>query len=197
MDYHAAKAFILDILERELPDKLTYHGLHHTLDVLHSTEELCYFEHIPPYESILLKTAALFHDSGFTIGIREHERLGCLIVHRHLPRYGYSPEEIKRVCGMVMATRIPQTPHNRLEKILCDADLDYLGREDFHEIGNSLFQELQSCDVLHCRKDWNRIQVQFLENHCFFTPTNKRRRTNQKERYLKELKKIVASYEKK
>lgn len=197
MDYHATKAFILDKLERELSDKLTYHGLHHTLDVLYSTEELCYYERIPPYESILLKTAALFHDSGFTIGTQEHERLGCQIVQRHLPRYNYTAGEIQCVCGMIMATKIPQKPRNDLEEIICDADLDYLGREDFYEIGNTLFQELRSYDVLQHREEWNRIQVQFLENHRFFTPTNKHRRTCRKEHYLKELKKIVAGYEKK
>ena len=85
MNYHASKAFILDKLENELSDKLTYHGVHHTLDVLYITEELCFLERIGPYESILLKTAALFHDSGFTIGNEEHETLGCRIARAHLP----------------------------------------------------------------------------------------------------------------
>ena len=46
MNYHAAKAFIVDKLERELSADLTYHGLHHTLDVLRVTEELCLMEAI-------------------------------------------------------------------------------------------------------------------------------------------------------
>ena len=35
------------------------------------------------------------------------------------------------------ATKIPQTPLTKLEEIICDADLDYLGREDFFEISRS------------------------------------------------------------
>lgn len=196
MNYHAVKAFILDKLERELSDKLTYHGLHHTLDVLSTTEELCYFEKVPPYDSLLLKTAALFHDAGFTVSNVSHETLGCDIARQHLPLYDYTLAEIEQICGMIMATKIPQTPHSYLEQILCDADLDYLGRDDFYSIGATLFQELKTYNVLQSEEAWNRLQVNFLEKHHFFTKTNRRRRTPQKQHYLQELKSIVAGYEK-
>ena len=50
MDYKGAKQFILEKLQRELSVDLTYHGLHHTLDVLQSVKELCLLENISPYE---------------------------------------------------------------------------------------------------------------------------------------------------
>ena len=196
MNYHAAKAFILDKLERELSQKLSYHGLHHTLDVLYITEDLCFSEKIGPYHSILLKTAALFHDSGFTISNKNHEKLGCKIARANLPRYGYSDNEIDQVCGMIMATKIPQSPRNYLEKIICDADLDYLGRDDFYDIGATLFEELKAYNILESEEAWNRIQVDFLEAHQFFTKTNLKRRASRKEQYLEELKLVVAGYEK-
>ena len=192
MNYHAAKAFIIDKLERELSADLYYHGLHHTLDVLRVTEELCLSESVNPYESLLLKTAALFHDSGFVKSNKEHEALGCSLVREHLPRYDFTPLEIERICGMIMATKIPQTPANFLEAILCDADLDYLGRDDFYDIGSTLFQELKTYNVLHREEDWNRLQVSFLEKHTFFTPTNLRRRDPRKQRHLAQLKDVVA-----
>ena len=86
MNYHAAKAFILDKLERELAPDLTYHGLHHTLDVLIVTDELCRLEGISAYDSILLRTAASFHDSGFLLrnqrGEVVQEGENDLMVHR-------------------------------------------------------------------------------------------------------------------
>jgi HD superfamily phosphodiesterase len=196
MNFHAAKAFILDKLESELSDQLYYHGIHHTLDVLYTVEELCYNEKVTPYEELLLKTAALFHDSGFTIESKEHEQLGCGIAKAHLPRYGYTTREIERICGMIMATKIPQSPKNYLEEIMCDADLDYLGRDDFYDIGQTLFKELQASNILDNEETWNRIQVNFLENHSFFTRTNRRRRAPKKQQYLDELREIVAQYEK-
>lgn len=195
MDYKAAKAYIIDKLENELSETLTYHGMHHTLDVLKVTEELCDIENVEGRDKILLLTAALFHDAGFTVDSKNHEELGCLIVKSTLPKYGYTDTDILKICGMIMATKIPQRPRNHLEKIICDADLDYLGREDFYSIGNSLYKELNTLNVISDKQTWNRIQVNFLKSHHFHTNTNKNRRTPVKQMYLEELKEIVAGYE--
>ena len=197
MNYTAAKTFILNKLEKELSDQLTYHGLHHTLDVLNITKALCDAEKVSPYNRLLLKTAALFHDSGFIINNIEHERLGCSIARETLPRFNYSAKDIEVICGMIMATKIPQSPKNHLEEIICDADLDYLGRDDFYPIGRTLFEELKNFNIIQEEEKWNRIQVDFLENHDYFTATNIARRKPVKGKYLMELKEIVAGYEKK
>ncbi len=194
MNYQAAKEFIIDKMQRELSHRLTYHGLHHTLDVLEVTTELCALENIPPNDTVLLETAALFHDSGFTINNKNHEELGCDIVRANLPQFGFSDRDIRRICGMIMATKIPQRPQDRFEEILCDADLDYLGRPDFYSIGATLFQELKDFNVLQTEEAWNRLQVNFLEHHTFFTATNRLRRAPVKARYLAELKTLVATY---
>ncbi|MEM9918561.1 MAG: HD domain-containing protein [Bacteroidota bacterium] len=196
MDYKAAKAYILHKLERELSDQLFYHGLHHTLDVLKVTIELCESEGVGKRDTILLKTAALYHDAGFVVHNVQHEQLGCQLAQASLPQFGYTAKDIERICGMIMATKIPQSPKNALEEIICDADLDYLGRDDFKSIGDTLYEELKAYDVLSDVKTWNRLQVSFLEGHTFFTKTNLERRQGQKEKHLMELRDIVASYEK-
>jgi HD superfamily phosphodiesterase len=197
MNYQAAKVFIIDKLKRELSADLTYHGLHHTLDVFDITKELCKTEDVSSREVVLLKTAALFHDSGFTINNKDHEVLGCQIAREVLPTFSYSDTDIEQICGMIMATKIPQNPQNHLEAILCDADLDYLGREDFYSIGATLYEELKAYNVLQTEEAWNRLQVSFLEKHTFFTPTSILRRTQKKALHLEELRDLVASYEKK
>jgi HD superfamily phosphodiesterase len=40
MNYRAAKQFIIKKLRAELSDKLRYHGVHHTLDVLRMAGEI-------------------------------------------------------------------------------------------------------------------------------------------------------------
>lgn len=196
MDYTAAKAFILTKLSTELSPDLFYHGKHHTLDVLQVAEELALVEALTPEETVLLKTAALFHDAGFTVSYQNHEALGCDIVRTHLPSFGYSHTAIQRICGMIMATKIPQSPQNHLEEIICDADLDYLGRDDFQSIGDTLYEELKAKNILQDRPSWDRIQIKFLEAHRFFTVTNQQRRAPRKQLHLEGLKKIVDGYEK-
>ncbi|GAB5555396.1 MAG: hypothetical protein Sapg2KO_49870 [Saprospiraceae bacterium] len=196
MDYQGAKSFIIDKLSRELSDELTYHGLHHTLDVLQSVEELCYLEGVSDEDRILLKTAALFHDSGFMVGSNNHEEYSCQIASYYLPEYGYQKEEIERINQMIMATKIPQSPKDKLAQLLCDADLDYLGRDDFYSIGHSLYQELRLRSVVEEEMTWKKIQVDFLEQHEFFTDANKRRRAPKKEGFLKELREELNFLEK-
>ncbi len=195
MDYRAAKQFILSKLREELSDQLVYHGLHHTLDVLKMATNLCDSEGVNEHDQILVKTAALFHDAGFIKNKHAgHEAEGCLLVWEFLPQYDYNPADIECICGMIMATKIPQSPSTLLEEILCDADLDYLGRDDFFAIGGTLFEELQAYQLIGEEQAWNRLQVSFLNAHHFYTNTNKTLREPVKRRYLEDLLDLVATY---
>lgn len=196
MDYRAAKHFILGRLRKELSDALHYHGLHHTLDVLKVCVALCHSEGVSGRAKTLVKTAALFHDAGFVKDKHAgHEYEGCLMARDILPKFGYAADDVEIICGMIMATKIPQSPTNLLEQILCDADLDYLGRDDFYPIGETLFEELTAYRLISGEQAWNRLQVDFLSAHRFHTKTNKQLREPVKQKYLEELKYLVATYE--
>ena len=58
-----------------------------------------------------------------------------------------------------------------INRILADADLDYLGRDDFFIIGDQLFNELKATNTVNKVSDWDQIQIKFLENHHYFTNT--------------------------
>lgn len=188
MMYDRLYADIMLKLKEELPETLYYHGRHHTLDVLASLSHICREEGVDGTDLLLLKTAALLHDSGFTIAAADHETLGCDITRQILPGYGYSAEEIEVVCGMIMATKIPQSPKTKLEEIICDADLDYLGRNDFYPISKSLFKELQARGVMQDENEWNKLQVKFLTAHHYFTQTCINSREAEKQKRIEELK---------
>lgn len=195
MDYRAAKQFIVAKLRAELSEQLHYHGLHHTLDVLKMAAEIGEQEGIGTHNMVLLKTAALFHDAGFVKNKHAgHEAEGCIIARAELPKFDYQPADIETICGMIMATKIPQSPTTLLEEIICDADLDYLGRNDFYRIGNSLFEEMLAYQLITDEFAWNRLQVSFLNAHRFHTRTNKQLREPVKRLYLEELKGVVAAY---
>lgn len=188
MKFSEAKRFILQKLKKELPQHLSYHSVEHVKDVVDAARQIGKSEGIKGIDMKLLLTAALFHDSGFLKGPKEHEKVSCDIVRKYLPDYGYDAEQIETICGMIMATRIPQTPHNHLEQILADADLDYLGRDDFWKIGNKLFEELSVYGIITEENEWNKLQVKFLESHNYFTPTAIQTRKAKKDAYLAEVK---------
>ena len=188
MQFQKAKSYINTRLRKELPKHLTYHSVAHVRDVYKAAERLAEAEGVKGEDLKLLLTAVLFHDSGFIVQSKEHEKIGCDIVREHLPRFDYTPEQIERICGMIMATRIPQTPHNLLEEIIADADLDYLGRDDFWTIGNTLFEELQMYGIIQTEDEWNALQIRFLDQHHYFTDTAIRTRQPKKDEYTAILK---------
>ncbi len=192
MQFEAAKTFIIDKLKKELPDHLFYHSVNHIMDVYNASEILAKEEKINDYDLTLLLTAALFHDSGFLVQQKDHEKISCEIARAHLPSFGYSNEDIENICGMISATKVPQNPQNHLEQIICDADLDYLGRDDFFAIGNKLFTELSLYGIIRNENEWNNLQIRFLESHTYFTDSAKRLRKDKKQEHLELIKsKIV------
>jgi uncharacterized protein len=185
--YSKAKKFIVEKLETELPSNLYYHGFHHVLDVLQSAQRLGEMEKINEKEMEMLCLAALFHDSGFIISSKDHELNGCKLVRENLLGFGYSENEIETICGMIMATKFPQQPKNLLEELICDADLDYLGRDDFFNIGNTLYRELRDSGVITNENEWNKLQESFLTTHRYFTKSARDIRKAKKDEHLNQI----------
>ena len=188
IDIERVKDFILTKQENEFPDGLYYHNIDHVKDVYEAVIKHIGAKQIADQDALLLKTAALFHDSGFIVQAKGHEEVSCDFARQYLPEFGYSDTQVERICGMIMATKIPQTPHNYLEEIIADADLDYLGRDDFFAISNTLFHELKESCVVKDEKQWDVIQVDFFENHHYFTKEAKNWRQEKKEENLEIIK---------
>ena len=189
--YDKIYSYMTEMLEAEMPGKLSYHSLNHILDVLNAAITLAELEGLSEKETELLKVAVLFHDAGFIKTIRGHEEVGCSMAKEILPPLGFTNEEIEEISGMIMATKYPPSPKTLSEKIICDADLDYLGRDDFFEIGNKLFNELRSQGSLSSENEWNSLQVNFLTTHRYFTEASKQLREEKKKIHLREVKKLV------
>lgn len=187
-----AGQYILDRMRSELSGNLFYHNVSHVQDVVNAAEMIGKSEQISDVDLELLKVAAYFHDSGFIIQPDNHEKLSCDIATEYLPGIGFTQSEISIICKLIMATRVPQSPTNLLEQIICDADLDYLGRDDFFTIGNTIFQEFISRNVVASEKDWNELQVKFLTAHNYFTATSMKLRGPKKEAHLLQIKQILA-----
>ena len=108
-------------------------------------------------------------------------------------RFGYTTQDIDTVVRLILSTEVPQQPKTLLEKVICDIDLDYLGRSDFYKISNDLFKELQITSGLKDKNEWNKIQVKFLESHRFHTEFAIKNRQPEKEKRIEEIKLLIHS----
>ena len=169
-DFHGAKQYALEKLARELPGTLFYHSLWHTQEeVTAAAEKIAAEQGIVGQALMLLRTAVCYHDIGFTRQRMNHEAISAQIAARILPHFGYSFDDIQRIQGMIMATKLPQSPKNRLEEIIADADLDVLGRKDFRSRNQALRDELAVSGVSTIDLVWYGTQLQFMQKHHYFT----------------------------
>lgn len=192
MDLEGAKKYILKKLQTELNPDLKYHGISHTIDVFNSATVIAAMENINGKDLLLIQTASLYHDSGFIIKYKGHEEISVMIAQDVLPKYGYQPHDIDVISQMIMATRIPQTPCSLLDEILSDADLDYMGRDDFFMNAMRLKHEWMEYGIITTLKDWYFIQNDFLSKHTFFTNSAKKLRQEKKMLHLSQIKELLS-----
>ena len=172
INYYKAERFILNRLKTELSPKLHYHSFDHSKDVTRQAERIAIGEGITDEDLFLLKTAATYHDAGFVKQYEKNEPLGAQMAQEILPNFGYTQAHIDRIKELIFVTQVPHQPKDKLEEIMCDADLDYLGRDDFNDIADRLRRELREHGKINSDRKWDEIQVSFLTQHRYFTKTS-------------------------
>lgn len=193
-DFEQAKRYVIKRLEQELPPQRVYHSLAHTCDeVAPAAERIAAAEAVEGEGMLLVRTAAWFHDLGFIQQGADHEIIGAQIAAQALPRFGYQPEQIAAIHGMIMATRLPQSPTNLLEQIMADADLDLLGCDEFMARNHDLRAEMASYGQVMTDEEWLVSQVDFLQSHRYFTAAAKAQRSAGKARNIQWLSQQLAA----
>ncbi|MBK7222094.1 MAG: phosphohydrolase [Saprospiraceae bacterium] len=181
------KREVIGELEKKLPPYLKYHSVDHTAGVLTDAILIANEEGVSESELFKIKIAALLHDTGFMFTYQNHEEASCAYAKVILPKYHTSPEDISHICEIIMATKIPQSPKDQCGSILADADLAYLGTEDFSTISSLLYAELKYFNPLLELQAWNEIQIKFLKQHQYFTQYCITHKTSNKKTHLERL----------
>lgn len=193
MQYQQVYDFLMAKLEKELPAYYYYHNADHTKNVIAAAEHIAEGEGVKGEELLILKTAALFHDSGFLQQAEGHEEISCIWAREYLPSYGYSDQQIEQIARTIMATRLPQTPLDHLGQILCDADLYYKGKEGYAVTADKLFKEFKHRGFVKAESEWPLMQLEFLSGQRFFTATAQKELNGIKEEIMSELNNKISS----
>lgn len=174
-------------LETGLPEYYTYHNRHHTEFIVKVSRILARKAGLDDDASRLVSYGALYHDTGFLLGLENHEEKGCYIARQDLQAFGLSENHIDQICGMIMATRIPQRPTTLLEKIVADADLYYLGTSRYEVFSTRLYQEMKHFKPSLSDAEWLKIQINFLTAHSYHTPYAQSKLAPVKRQHLEQL----------
>lgn len=195
-EFNRAVEFAWTCLTTQLNPILTYHSLWHTQsDVVLGAQRLANLEGIEGEDKFLLVTAAWYHDIGFTRQRTDHEEVGMAIAGEKLPEFGYSKGQIEAIQGMILATKLPQSPTNALEEIMADADLDSLGREDYLKTSLLLKAELAAFGVHRTYPEWYTGQKGFLSSQQYWRASTRNLRDEGKVQNLQLLDHLLAEWQ--
>jgi HD superfamily phosphodiesterase len=158
------------ILRERLPLHNTYHNLTHTKDVVQSCIEIGIGEKLTPDEMEMVQIAAWFHDMGYIENPEGHEEISAMYASNFLNEENYPEDRIEKIIGSILATKSPQNPKTKIEQVLCDSDLNHIGRDNFF-IRNECFRKEK--EFYRKRKlndtEWISYTIDFIIRHQFRT----------------------------
>jgi len=163
-----------EIVRKLLGEKLGswayYHDFRHTEETVEAAREIGAASGLGEGEMEILLLAAWFHDTGYTEVAEGHEERSVMIATEHLAGRGYPEEKLMKIAGCIMATKVPQRPKNSLEEVICDADMLFLGREEFFRKNDLLKEEIEEREGKAIpAADWLKRSIDFLTGHVYHT----------------------------
>lgn len=186
-DSYSARLAVVAALAQQLMPQLPYHNFNHALDVYSTTQLLAKLSNLDSENGFLLNTGALLHDLVVVPGAKDNEEVSAKLAGLYLSTQSYSSSQVNQVQDLILATKMPQQPHNYLEQLICDADLDNLGRPDFLELGEKVRQELK----LPAEASWYQRQLSFLKSHQYHTSVARELRADGKAANIQRLEQLM------
>lgn len=168
--FKEVRRYVFNLFKKELPAEVVYHNFDHTVEVVNAAFEIGKAENISDNDMELLLLAAWFHDIGNTNGYANHEEESAKIAIQFLNSKDYNTSKIVVVSALINVTKMPQQPKNKLEEIICDADLVHLAKKDFKEKSELLKLEWELLNYKNVSEfDWCCESEIFLTTHSYFT----------------------------
>lgn len=160
----------LDFFQSQADPHLVYHNLPHTQGVVKAASQIADHYQLNERDHFIVVAAAWFHDSGYYVDYADHESRGAELAASFLHSQGADESVIDEIRQCILATRMPQSPHNLLQQIVCDADLFHLGTSEFADKNKLMRKEAELKKGLTINKDeWRLGTIRLLENHHYFT----------------------------
>lgn len=188
---HKSEEYVKKVLSERCPAQYKYHNYYHVQKVVEAAIVISDNENVSAEEKEIIILACLFHDLGYIDKCEGHEEMSCSYAQEFLTKEKYSSDKIKLITSCILATKIPQQPKNKLEMIVCDADLHHLGSEDFLEVGNNLREEIEySLKKKFTDLVWLETTIKFNKSHSYFTEYAKKNFGIRKKTNVKELEEL-------
>ncbi len=165
----------------------TFHNILHTYEVVSASKIIGKACGLNEEEMEIVLIAAWYHDSGFWISPHNHEDHSTAIASQFLVMHKVSSDRSKAVISCIQATKIPQSPADNLQAVLCDADMFHLSGDQYWLKNQALRREQEFIRKKCFRDDqWCHENLNFLTQHHFHTEYGLRVLTEGKRKHMNE-----------
>ncbi len=167
-----ASAYISQrFLDTGIKEGELYHDIKHTRETVEAGKMIAEGMGLPDKSVTVVMLACWFHDISYHESADDHEHKSAEAAEAFLSEQGVDSETIQLVKNCILATRIPQSPRNQLEQIVCDADLAHLGSKDYWEKNRLLRAEFEkNRGAPFTNSEWWQLNIGFFAGHSYFTP---------------------------
>jgi len=195
----AIKIELKPFFKEEKNSNFVYHNIKHTRCVVSNAKKIAEHYKLNERDTFVVLVASWFHDIGYFVNDgNNHEIEGALMAEKKLREKSVDETIITDVKNCILATKLPQEPHNLLEQIVCDADLFHFGTDEFDEFNSKMRKEAEWRKGTKIDKnDWRKDTIQLLELHKYKTDYAQNLLNVKKSEHLKNLKKKMDKANKK
>ena len=181
----------LEYLEKHLDRHYTYHNAMHTLEVCNAVRLFAEKSGLPQTVYLALRTAAIFHDFGYMERSFDNEKLALPYIKEFGGRWHIAEDILLAAHNLILETVFPYKPFTFAGQILCDADIEYIGRDCFFMQSELFRRELSAEGVVYTEREWWNIELKFLQENRFFTPYCRSLREDGRLRNLEKVQELV------
>ena len=190
--------YVGEILQHRLPPGLTFHDYNHTLEVVEAAGIIGREEGLSEDDLEVVQLAAWFHDVGHWENSTGHEEIGNQMAIDFFKKEGLPSEKIARVSDCILATKLGVTPKTLPEKVICDADLFHLSKDDHKTYADKLRTEWKNIfNKTYSDPEWHQLNIDFFSNHNFYTDYGKRILNKSKDKVVEKMEKKTKKHNKK
>lgn len=184
---HETETYITDFFTRFISPEYVFHDLDHTVQTVAAARIIGEGFQLDEPDMLLLQLATWFHDTGYSEGPQDHEDRSVLNAQQFL-QGKISDSELATVIACIRSTKVPQQPQNRLEEIICDADLSHLGMESYWDRTGKLRQEfILARKTVMSEQDWVDFELNFLLSHDYHTSVAQQLFNKRKGKHVQQL----------
>ncbi len=173
---YRAGSYVVRLLREQLPADRVFHNVHHTINVVQGVVDIGQAERVSLSEMEILMLAAWFHDTGHVYTYAGHEERSIELAQKWLRGQAYPEARTKEVARCIRATTMPQQPTDKLERVICDADLYHLSFPTYDHYQELLREEWKLLLGIEMTDEaWRDSNDAFLSRHHYWTDFGRER----------------------